>query len=294
MPYLGETLAFLSALVWAIGVVLFKKSGESLHPLALNLYKNILALFLFLPTIALFNTSLFHAASFHYYGLFLISGVIGIGIGDSLFFKSLNKIGAGLSAIVDCLYSPFVIALSMIFLGETLRFIQLIGVLLIISAILLTINVDHGTRITKTELLWGILWGILALLSYAIAIVMIKPALEHVPLLWAIEIRLSGGILAILIMLAFHPIRKGIIKSLFVSKGMRYTILGTLMGTYCSILFWMGGMKYTQASIASALNQTSNIFVFLFAAFFLKEMLSYRHVLAIIVGVAGAFLVIIG
>ena len=50
-------------------------------------------------------------------------------------------------------------------------------------------------------------------------------------------------------------------------------------------------MKFTQASIAASLNQTSNIFVFIFAAWFLREPISRTRVIGIILGVAGALIV---
>ena len=48
---------------------------------------------------------------------------------------------------------------------------------------------------------------------------------------------------------------------------------------------------YTQTNIASVLNQTSIPFVFLLAAIFLKEALTRRKTIAILMGFAGAVLV---
>jgi drug/metabolite transporter (DMT)-like permease len=59
------------------------------------------------------------------------------------------------------------------------------------------------------------------------------------------------------------------------------------------MLIWLAGMKYAKVSIASALNQTSTIFVLLFAALILKERITLRKVAAIILAVAGAILVFI-
>jgi drug/metabolite transporter (DMT)-like permease len=53
-------------------------------------------------------------------------------------------------------------------------------------------------------------------------------------------------------------------------------------------------MKFTQASTAAALNQTSNIFVFIFAALVLKEKITKIRVAAISLGIAGAFVVMFG
>ncbi|MCK5258630.1 MAG: EamA family transporter, partial [Thermoplasmatales archaeon] len=108
IPYLGEGFSLFTAVVWALAVILFRKSGETVHPLALNTFKNLMAFVLFIPTIWFFGETLFRPVPAHIYILLLLSGVIGVGIGDSLFFKSLNLLGAGLTAIVDCLYSPFI------------------------------------------------------------------------------------------------------------------------------------------------------------------------------------------
>jgi drug/metabolite transporter (DMT)-like permease len=66
------------------------------------------------------------------------------------------------------------------------------------------------------------------------------------------------------------------------------------LGAYLAMVLWLGGFKYTQASNASALNQTSNIFVFIFAAIFLGEKINLQRAIGILVGVAGAFLVTFG
>ena len=43
-PLLGATFALLAALVWSFAVILFKRSGEKVAPLSLNLFKNTVAL----------------------------------------------------------------------------------------------------------------------------------------------------------------------------------------------------------------------------------------------------------
>lgn len=71
-------------------------------------------------------------------------------------------------------------------------------------------------------------------------------------------------------------------------------IPGSILGTYLALVFWIGGMKYAPASVASALNQTSNIFIFVLAALFLKERITPYKIAGIIMAVAGVFLVILG
>jgi len=228
------------------------------------------------------------------YLLFLASGVIGLGIGDTLFFKRLNRIDAGFSAIVAAMYSPSIITLSVIFLNERLTLTQIIGVLLIITAVLSTTRIKHGEKIGRRDLLWGILWGVLSTAATAIGVVMIKPTLEQTPLLWAIEIRLLGGLVSLAIVALFHPLGRKMFSPIFSARSWGYTVSSSFLGAYLTMFVWLAGMKFTQASIASALNQTSTIFIFLFGTLFLHEPITSRRTLAITLAVCGIFLIFFG
>jgi drug/metabolite transporter (DMT)-like permease len=293
-PYLGQTLALLSAVFWAIAVILFKKSGETVHPIGLNLFKNLLTIILIIPTMMVFKETFFRPIPFNQYAIFVISGILGMAIGDTLFFMSLNRIGAGLTAIVGYMYSPSIILFSVLFLKESLNLLQILGVILILSALLSTTQIKLPKNLSRKALLIGLLWGTLASIATAIGIVLIKPMLGKTPLLWATEIRLIAGFFSLLIITLFLPTRKKIIASLFTTKGLGYTISGSLVGTYIALVVWLGGMKYTQASVAAPLNQLSNIVVFILAAMILKEPITFRRILAVIVAFGGAILVFLG
>jgi len=99
MPYLGEILSLSSSVIWAIAVVLFKRSGERVHPIALNLFKITLAFILYIPTMIILNQPIIRNVPTSQYIIFISSGILGVGIADTLFFYSLNKLGAGLNAI---------------------------------------------------------------------------------------------------------------------------------------------------------------------------------------------------
>lgn len=294
IPYLGESLALLTALVWAFAVILFKKSGETVHPIGLNLFKNLLAISLILPTMWLFGEKLNPSVPRGEYLLLLFSGALGIGVADTLFFKSLNLLGAGLSAIVDCLYSPFIIGLCILWLGESLTAMQVVGVVLIVSAVLTATSKKGSGMISRSDLLRGVVYGVLAMAIMALGIVMIKPLLNYSSLLWVTEIRLFGGVFILLLIVLFHPLRQRIISSIVSAPGRVYTVSGSFTGAYLAMILWLAGMKFTQASTASALNQTSNIFIFIFAAIFLREKINLLRVLGIGLAVSGVFLVISG
>ena len=113
---MGESLALLTAIVWAFGVVLFKLAGSHAGPFALNFFKNTVAIVLFVASMAVMGESFFPEIPVRDYMILLASGAIGIGLSDTLFLYTLNTLGAGRTALVDCLYSPFVILFSFWFL----------------------------------------------------------------------------------------------------------------------------------------------------------------------------------
>lgn len=292
-PYFGETLALATAVVWSVSVILFKKSGETVSPLGLNLFKNTLTMLLVPPTMWIFGQKLFLPVPPYDYLLLMLSGVLGIGIADTLFFKSLNMLGAARSAIVDCLYSPIIILLSIFWLGEKLTLLQAAGAVLIVSAVL-TIGREKGlVEITRRQLIIGILLGIAAMFTMGIGIVMIKTLLERSPVLWAIEVRLIGAAVSLFVLLGFHRNSREVIRSVVKVNSWKYMIPGSILGTYIALMFWIGGMKYAPASIASVLNQTNNIFIFVLAALFLKEEITRYKVAGIVMAVIGVFLVIL-
>ncbi len=291
IPHLGEILAIVCALVWSLAVILFKKSGEVVHPLALNLFKVVLAVVLLLPTMWIAGQLWPPNASVSNIAILLLSGVLAIGIADTFFFMALNRLGAGLTAIVDCLYSPLVITLSMIWLGEVMRWPQLLGAAMIVSAVFIATFEKPQHDLSASQRRLGIIYGALAMLLIAVGVVIAKPLLAELPILWVTEVRLVGGLLVILIVFIARRDRREILKSLVTARHRGYTFAGSFFGAYLSTVLWLGGMKYTQASTAAALNQTSNVFIFIMAALFLKEPINFRRAMGITLAVGGAYLV---
>ena len=288
---MGEFFALITAIVWAMAVILFKKSGENVHPVALNLFKNILALTLFIPTVYIFGENLFRSAAISDYSMLLLSGFMGISLADTFYFIALNSVGAGIVAITACLYSPFIIALSMTFLGERLAGLQFIGVALIILAVIFATYTKKESHIPRNYLIRGIFFGALGTFLNAVAVVMIKPILNTSPLVWVSTYRILGGLIGMILILIFLRERSNILSSLKIRKSWGFLVSSAFMGAYLSMFLWLAGMKFTLTSIAAALNQTSTIFIYILAIFFLKEKFSYRKAWGVAIAMIGVLLV---
>lgn len=183
---------------------------------------------------------------------------------------------------------------SILWLGERLTMWQAVGSGLIVLAVVVasyTTGRHSGTPLPRKELLKGILWGVLSHGMMALGLVMVKPVLDEQPLMWTTIWRLVGGVAGLLLLLAVHPERKFVAGSLRIRSGWKFMISATLIGQYITLLTWLGGMKYTLASVASALNQTSTMFTFILAALLLHEPVTKRKLAAIVLAITGAALV---
>ncbi len=295
MNYLGEIFALAAPLSWSIAVILFHKTGRVVPPLALNLFKNSVAFVLFLLTMFLVREPIVRSHPVSLYFLLLTSGVIGIGISDTLFFMTLNRVGAGTQAIINTSYSPSIILLSFFFLGERLSPLQLLGVAFILLAVLSLAWPTKGPKhLSRRTIVVGILLGLATTLTQAVSIVMVKPVLAEIPLLWANLWRLAGGLLTSILLIGFLPGLSIGLKSLKNVAIWPSMIPGAVMGTYVSLLFWLGGMKYTLASTAAALNQTATLWTFVLAVLVLHEPLTRGRLLGLCGGLAGVALVTFG
>ena len=294
---LGSIFALTSAFFWASAVILFKKSGETFSPVSLNIYKSFVALILVSVTMVVLNIPFFPDKPVNDWLLLALSGFIGITLADLFFFIALNRLGASLVAIVECLYLPSVIFFSFILLGENLSANAIIGGLMVLTAVFVGSmgkkQVPDGIVEDKISLS-GIMIGCLSMIFLAAGIVMIKELLEHTDIFWATLVRVTAGTLSLLVLILCHPKRNLYFKELKFSKAWFTAFPASVSGNYLALLFWVAGMKYTTASRAAILNQMSTIFIIILAAVFLKEKITANKSIAIILALTGACLTIFG
>ncbi len=301
IPYMGEICSLLSAIFWALAIIIFKKIGDRVSPMVINPVKSIIGLSLFILTCLIMGVPLMPNSQFSNTDLLIlsISGIIGIGIADIIFLHSLNILGAGISAIVDTVYSPFVILFAFILLGESLTFTQLIGGALIIGSVLYASTKIQNIPVDRKRFKQGILYGIGSIAMMALGIVMIKPILNTVSdnvglQLWIAGYRLVSGVLVSGSIMLIANRKQNILGAMRDRTLWLPLIVSSVLAAYLGIAMWVMGMSMTTASISSILNQTATIFILIFAWIFLGEPLTKRRILSIVVAMCGAYLVFIG
>ena len=73
----------------------------------------------------------------------------------------------------------------------------------------------------------------------------------------------------------------------------RTLLPASVLGSYVSMLLWLGGFKWTEASVAAVLNQLTTVFIIILARLFLAEPLSRRRAAGAAVAVMGAIVVLV-
>lgn len=303
----GELFSLASAATWAVGVILYRQLGTTLPPLPLNFLKNLVVLALLLPTVPLLHGFTPPGMPLADIALAMASGVIGIAVADTLYFRALNQLGAARMGVLGNAYSPFVIVLSFVFLGERLNAWQVGGFALVSAGVFLVTRTPGAAAEGPPETplpgsapeasvrmspLRGALWGLFAVLLMATAIVMVKRVLEAQPLVWVTLWRLVGAIVGILLLAAL----RGELRALWprgAGGRWRRLVLAAFVGQYLAMLLWLAGYKFTQASIAAILNETSSAFIVLLAWLWLREPLHRLGVAGVALTLGGVALMLV-
>ena len=220
----------------------------------------------------------------------IISGIFGVAVGDLFFLASLRRLGAGLNAIVSTAYSPTIFILAFFMFGEVISLQAYFGGILVIAGIIIG-TLELPKNRSRENITWGVLYGFTAQALTAFSVLLLKPIMEIHPVVPIALVRFSTGAVLSIGFLVFAkglPALRETIK-----QGFRHPplIMGSILGTFLSVIFWLAGFKYTLAGRAAIYNQLATIFIILMAAVFLKEAMTRRKWLAVSCALSGALLV---
>lgn len=290
---LGETLSIGCAASWSLALILFKRT-DHLPPEGLNLFKNVLATTLLAATLLGTGGAVDLDRSGEDWARLIVSGVIGIAIADTLMFVALRQIGPGLIAIVECAYSPLVVVLSILLLGEVVGPAFIAGAFLVVGGMLVAtarVGVAGSHRAEGQTL--GVLVGVTAISLMALGIVLAKPALDRSELIEVTFIRLAAGVVGQSLWTLTRRKGRAALSVFRPQRAWRTLVPASILAGYLAMIMWLGGTKYTDASTAAVLNQTSTVFTLVLARVVLGEVLTPRRATGGALAFAGAVVIIL-
>jgi len=291
MNFIGEIAALGAAFVWALSSTIWQRVGQQIPAVVLNLLKGAIALLMLFATILILGKSL-PAVNPNILAMLLISGALGIGIGDTAFFIVLKYLGARRALLLETLSPPLTALFGFIFLQEKLSPIACTGILLTICGVAWVIAERTAETTLPSKHLWqGLGISLLGQTAHAAGAVLSRAAFNQIDIdpLWTAALRLSGGMAVMLCFL--NRTNLDTCKQLRAPKILGAIILAAFLGTYLGIFLQQTSLKYAPAAIAQALSSTSPLFI-LPLAVLAGEKVSLRAVLGVVAAIAGIALLL--
>lgn len=275
--YPGEIAALTAALLWALSSVVYSLLGRTIPPLQLNLLKGIIAIaFLFLTILGQGKIVVDLPRSPVFF--LVLSGIVGIGLGDTAYFSALNYLGARRTLLMETLSPVMGAFFALVFLGEQLAINAWCGILLTLLGVAWVVS-ERSPAAVESDQTWqkGILWGIAAALAQAIGAVLSRFALveSNISPLWSSLIRISAGSAIVFLLLLIPSRGSGKSARQEIRKQpqnyLSFRVLGIIIfaafgSTYLGIWLQQISLKFAPTGIAQTLLATSPLFVIPIAA----------------------------
>jgi drug/metabolite transporter (DMT)-like permease len=262
---IGETAALSAAILWAFSSLLYAET--KLTAWGMNFSKIAIAVLILvvqLAILALKDGTPFLSASNEAWGWLAISGLIGLTIGDTCYFRSLQILGARRCLIVTTTAPVFAALLGWFLLGEVLIWISVLGIVTTMAGIVWVIREGDGKdeepgHFPGTQRA-GIFYGVVASVCQAVGGVASKIGMEDLGALEATFIRmLLAGVFAGAVIGVQGNLGKTI-SQLVRWELMRKFLPAVLCGTWLGVWFSQVAFKNADVGIAQTLLATCPLF----------------------------------
>ena len=286
---LGGLCALGAGACWALASVIFGRLGRTVAPLGLNLGKGLLALACLGAALGVDGLEPVGPRAWLLLGA---SGLVGIALGDTVFFQALRRLGPRRTLLMTTLIPALVALLSFALLGERLEARAWLGALVTVAGVTWTLweRLPEGEDAGSWR--QGIGYGLLTVATCAAAVMFSKVALAEVRPLQATAMRLLCAVLALL----GWGLARGQLLTWLSPLRERRTLLGlclaAFVGTFLGMWLSQASLWFTSATVATILSATDPIFVLPLAALVMGERLRLRPVLGALLSLAGVALLL--
>ena len=262
----GEVAALAAAGLWAFATLLFGRLGKRLPPLVLNLVKGGVAIALILFTLLLRQQLLANLPG-RAAVLLLISGVVGIGLGDTAYFATVNDLGPRRALLMETLAPPLSAVMALGLIGEQLSNVAWLGIVITLLGVAWVVS-ERAAPGEVRSLRRGIGLGILAALGQATGAVLSRAALANTGIdpLWSALLRLLAGLICLGGLVWVRPGLGQGVSQLRSGRLLAGVAVAAFFGTYLAIWLQQIAFKFAETGVAQAMLATSPVFVLPMAA----------------------------
>jgi uncharacterized membrane protein len=290
---LGEIAALGAAFSWTVSAILYKEALAKTKPVSANVVRlAFTGLFLLILLVVLGKFGVLTSLPLYVVVLAGVSGLIGLGLGDTLYLLSLKLIGVARAVPITCVYPLFNILWAIFVAKETVTLPVVVGATIIVLGIWLLSREHTGEpNLDRKTLLTGVFFALATALAWSISIAMIDMAVtlpETGSLDHALVINTVRVIVIAVFMLFLSPFAYGT-SELF--KMQKRTVIALICGGFIALGAGWFLLTYSFLHIpqsrAVPLSSTTPLFSSLAGMVLLHEKVAGRDVL-------GSFLVVVG
>ena len=180
MIFFGEFAALLAALLWSVNAIVLSEALNKVGSFNVNIGRLFFASIFLLITIVIF--SLPFNLYWQQYFYLILSGIIGLVIGDLGMLKSYQLIGPRLGMLMMSFVPSISVILAFLFLDEVLTTNQILGI--IITSIGLAIVILQKKPISEKFhfTIEGGFYGLIAAVGQAVGLIFAKEAFNFAEL----------------------------------------------------------------------------------------------------------------
>ena len=264
--YIAECSALAAALCWSFGGLISTTPTRALGALRFNRIRlTIVSALLVIVTLISGGWKTLELQSSW---ILIVSAVIGILIGDTLFYAALRRIGPRRTGILFTTNAPMTVILGYFFLKETLPLNAGIGCLLIMTGVLLAVffgtraNQKHVFEKVQGSLVLGLFFGFLSALCQSISVLIARPImLAGVDAVAASALRVGTAALLLNLVFLVRPNLGEQSTARLTRKIFGMTALSGTVGMALGMTFFLFALAYGPAGLVSTLSATSPILI---------------------------------
>jgi drug/metabolite transporter, DME family len=180
---MGEFAALGAAVSWTVSALLYRKALSETKPVSANIVRLTLTsavLLVFLVAAGLIGV--LTRLPMNVVVLAGVSGVIGLGLGDTLYMVSLKMIGVARAVPVTCTYPLFNLLWVALFAGEPVTWSVALGAVVIVLGVwLLSLEQKGEAGVQRKVLGKGLAVALATALLWSVSIAMMGLAVKETP-----------------------------------------------------------------------------------------------------------------
>lgn len=288
MEWIGILAALGSAASWALATVVFDRLGKQMAAAGMTFFKGVFSLVLMLVLIV--ATGGFDPLTLRDFLFLALSGIIGISIGDTLFFRSLQDLGAKVQVLYFMLGQVVTMLLSFLLLGEVLSIAEYVGASILLCGILV---VTIGKTEDHPNKLRGIVGGFASIVCFSVSSILVKVSIADVGVPTATFWRMLFSTVSIMFVGFTSQRLKSWCQPLRQPSTLLLFLANVVVITYGGFLLSMLALKHISVSLASVLSTTEPVFVLMFAFLVNHERATRRELIGAAIAIAGLLIIIL-